>query len=266
MVSDENNNNDTHIKNVEAKDCHISLLKDVDDVDTQLNCLLTSDEQVNLENQNDASLTILSNKENLPTSKSTDGNSLHHLNEVNDEQFSQFSSGTLPPFSQSYNSICFHQSNSPESNKSNRFSNSLYGNPNFGNWKYSCREYFKFINRYHIGDTLSIVSRKKTQMELRKHGIDCITIGIFGEPGAGKSAFFNSVYYVMSGKYTEYSAERKIKLLDKNHSVTDRRLELKITEAITVLDNRGNSFFPYSLNELSKQCGEFVLLFYINFS
>ncbi|XP_004209220.1 uncharacterized protein LOC101236252 [Hydra vulgaris] len=235
--------NDTENEKVES--FQTSLFKD--DGDSQIDSLLV-DTKEKFGDPYDS-------KVNLMTTPKTDENDVLHLNEGNDEPVSQLSSITLPTFNQSYNSICSQQSNSSDhNNNTSSFSSSLYANPYIRSWRYSCKEYYKFINRYHIGDTLSIVSRKKTQIELRKYGIDCITIGIFGEPGAGKSAFFNSIYCVMSGKYTEYSAERKIKLLDKSHSVTDRRLELKITEAITVLDNRGNNFLPASLNELSKQC------------
>lgn len=149
-----------------------------------------------------------------------------------------------------------HLAGSPSRrHKKNNYS---YDNPNFLDFKTSTQAYYQFLNRYHIGDTLPIFSRENLQYEVRKYGIDHINVGLFGQPGSGKSALSNSMYYAMTGIYREFSAERKTDC-DENDftSTTDRRLELRLTETIFILDNRGTNFSKSSLSEVVKQCEGF---------
>ena len=149
----------------------------------------------------------------------------------------------------------------PRANKHHRKSEVeriVYMHPNFNNFNKITKKYFKFIQRYHIADTLPVYFKGQLQMQLRAAGVNYLTLGLFGPPGAGKSAFLNSLYTAMNGHYVEYSAERK--LFGVNHSLkksaTNQRVELRLTETITVLDNRGTDFSKNSMKEVIKQCGE----------
>lgn len=110
------------------------------------------------------------------------------------------------------------------------------------------------INSYRPGSTLPVFLRSRVHLELRKLGVDRINIALFGSPGCGKSALVNTIYLVMNGNYVEYSAERKQS--QSCAGVTDSRLELRVTETISVLDNRGCEFLPHTWCEVAKQCGE----------
>lgn len=121
------------------------------------------------------------------------------------------------------------------------------------------RKYFKYIHRYHIGDTLSNYFRGQFQMQMRAIGANYLTVGLFGQAGSGKSAFLNSLYSSMNGTYVEYSPERRTEAdSEMEPGATSRRVELRLTETIVVLDNRATDFSKSSINEIVKQCGELV--------
>ena len=117
------------------------------------------------------------------------------------------------------------------------------------------RKYFKYIHRYHLGDTVPIYFRSQFQMQMRSLGANCLTIGLFGQAGSGKSAFLNSLYSTMNGSYIEYSAERR-STGDALKGATNERIELRLTETITVLDNRATDFSKTSIKEIVKQLGK----------
>ena len=133
---------------------------------------------------------------------------------------------------------------------------STYENSNFVTLNRSAQEYYQFLHRYHIADTLPVYGRTKLQIELRKLGVDHINIGLFGQPSSGKSAFLNTVYAAITGEYVEYSAERKVDRNIDYSSLTDKRVELRLTESISVIDNRGVNFTRSCYSEVSKQCGK----------
>ena len=115
--------------------------------------------------------------------------------------------------------------------------------------------FFHHVNRYHPGDTLPPYNRTSLQVLLRRLRFDSVLFSVFGLPGSGKSSFINSIYYVMTGNYVEYCAEAKSET-DNGESVTNRRLCLRVTEAINVTDNKGiENQGPVVLKELAKQCG-----------
>lgn len=156
------------------------------------------------------------------------------------------------------NSVFLRQ---PSFNKQSHFSSpqitksTTYEHPYYSKFDPVTKKYFQFLQRYHLADTLPIYFRAQIQMQLRSIGTDLLTIGVFGPPGVGKSAFLNSVYAAMNGEYVEYSAERKVNE-DLSSSSTDARLELRLTETISLMDNRGTDFKQDSLKEISKQCGK----------
>ena len=119
----------------------------------------------------------------------------------------------------------------------------------------ACKERFHFLSRYHVGDTMPAFQRNKLRIELRKRKIDHINIGLFGLPASGKSALLNTIYYTMTGNYYEYSAERKSQSQKRSSSVTDRRVELRLTETITMFDNRGIENEEEAIWETRNQCG-----------
>lgn len=133
---------------------------------------------------------------------------------------------------------------------------STYENSNFLTLNRSAQEYYQFLHRYHIADTLPVCGRTKLQIELRKLGVDHINIGLFGQPSSGKSAFLNTVYAAITGEYVEYSTERKVDRNIDYTSLTGKRIELRLTESISVIDNRGVNFTRSCYSEISKQCGK----------
>lgn len=130
----------------------------------------------------------------------------------------------------------------------------LQRHPNIEQFGKLSKTYYKFIERYHLGDTVPLLFRGQLQMQLRSMGANFLNIGLFGEAGSGKSAFLNSLYTAINGNYVEYSAERRTDS-DYEESATDKRVELRLTETLTVLDNRGTDFSKESMKEIVKQCG-----------
>ena len=133
--------------------------------------------------------------------------------------------------------------------------------PRYDQFNKLTRKYFKFIHRYHLGDTLPNYFRGQFQMQMRAIGANSLTLGLFGQAGSGKSAFLNSLYSALSGSYVEYSAERRTAIEDDEHGATNQRMELRLTETIVVLDNRATDFSKNSLSEIAKQCGECIIIF-----
>ena len=128
------------------------------------------------------------------------------------------------------------------------------------------RKYFKYIHRYHIGDTLSNYFRGQFQMQMRAIGANYLTVGLFGQAGSGKSAFLNSLYSAMNGTYVEYSPERRTGADSETEpGATNRRVELRLTETIVVLDNRATDFSKSSVSEIVKQCGKLYSYTFIGF-
>eukprot|EP00111_Clytia_hemisphaerica_P007060 TCONS_00020466-protein len=127
-----------------------------------------------------------------------------------------------------------------------------YQHPRYDQFDKLTRKYFKYIHRYHLGDTVPIYFRSQFQMQMRSLGANCLTIGLFGQAGSGKSAFLNSLYSSMNGSYIEYSAERR-STGDALEGATNERVELRLTETISVLDNRATDFSKNSIKEIVKQ-------------
>ena len=144
----------------------------------------------------------------------------------------------------------------------------LKGYPHDRNDQFSklTRKYFKYIHRYHIGDTLSNYFRGQFQMQMRAIGANYLTVGLFGQAGSGKSAFLNSLYSAMNGTYVEYSPERRTGADSESEpGATNRRVELRLTETIVILDNRATDFSKSSITEIVKQCGKSDFFILISF-
>jgi len=127
-----------------------------------------------------------------------------------------------------------------------------YENVHLDNYADDVAKNFHALQRYYVTSTLPN-RNSRLVLEMRALGVDRLNICLFGGVGCGKSALVNTMYAAMTSQHVEYSAERK---LGKRYraSVTRRRVEMRLTENISVVDNIGVDFSKRSLTEMRKQC------------
>ncbi|CAI9540769.1 unnamed protein product, partial [Staurois parvus] len=104
--------------------------------------------------------------------------------------------------------------------------------------------------------TASIMNFSLDEGDLDSQGYTRVLIQLFGYTGHGKSAFINSCKYALEkGEiFKEYAESR-----ETDHGLTMVRNEYKLTNVVTIVDNRGCSrMSDFERAEVYAQLGNFI--------
>ncbi|XP_041473024.1 uncharacterized protein LOC121422193 [Lytechinus variegatus] len=109
------------------------------------------------------------------------------------------------------------------------------------------------VRLQNIKEELADLRKRLLDFKFKRDGsmVKSAHIGLFGEMGAGKSSFINSLEFAHTGKYKE---SQVVGDLESGGGKTIARTVLKLTKSIHIFDNRGMADFQKNyLTEVTAQ-------------